>query len=201
MTKRLLAWVALTLALTHTYESLDSTTRVRWRRRIDRPFKPIPGYMPMVSMHVPAYNEPLRVVRRTLDSLAALEYPNYEVIVVDNNTPDEELWRKLEKVVHSYGKKFKYVHLDQWPGYKSGALNFALAQSSPDAEIIGVVDADYEIKPDFLRDLTPGEWLVVAPLVLVAVGVGIWPGPLLSLVQSTSPDSWLSAMIAAGGGR
>jgi hypothetical protein len=79
--------VALLLALTHTYESLDTTTRVRWRRLVDRPYRAVPGYTPRVSLHVPAYNEPLEVVKRTLDSLAALDYPDYEVLVIDNNTP------------------------------------------------------------------------------------------------------------------
>ena len=40
-------------------------------------------------------------------------------------------------------------------GYKSGALNFALAQTDPRAEMIGVVDADYLAEPCFLRKLVP----------------------------------------------
>jgi hypothetical protein len=47
------------------------------------------------------------------------------------------------------------MHLDHWPGYKSGALNFALAQTDPQAEIIGSIDADYQVDPGFLRELTP----------------------------------------------
>jgi len=34
-------------------------------------------------------------------------------------------------------------------------LNFALTQTDPQAEIIGIIDADYEIHPDFLRELVP----------------------------------------------
>ena len=50
----------------------------------------------------------------------------------------------------------KFAHLDNWPGYKSGALNYALRQlTSPDAEIIGVVDSDYQIEPGFLRRCAP----------------------------------------------
>ena len=50
----------------------------------------------------------------------------------------------------------KFAHLDNWPGYKSGALNYALRQlTSPEAEIIGVVDSDYQIEPGFLRRCAP----------------------------------------------
>lgn len=145
---------ALLLALTHTYESLDVICRIRWRRRLDEiPEKP--GYAPKVSLHVPTYNEPPEVVERTLRSLARLDYPDYEVLVVDNNTPEEETWRPLEKVCRELGPHFRCVHLHDWPGYKSGALNFALAQTAPDAEIIGTIDADYRLDPSFLRDLVP----------------------------------------------
>ncbi len=37
----------------------------------------------------------------------------------------------------------------------SGALNFALTQTSPSAELVGVVDADYQVDPLFLREMVP----------------------------------------------
>ena len=45
-----------------------------------------------------------------------------------------------------------FVHVDPWPGYKSGALNLALRQfTDPDAEIVGVIDADYLVDPSGSR--------------------------------------------------
>ncbi|HLO32526.1 MAG TPA: glycosyltransferase [Anaerolineales bacterium] len=146
--------IALFMALTHAYESLDLFCRVKWRRLINR-MKPIAGYTPMVSLHVPAYNEPPEVVASTLNSLARLDYPNYEVLVVDNNTPGEENWRKIRNLCLALGPKFRFVHLDRWPGYKSGALNFALAHTAPEAEIVGSIDADYVVEPNFLHELVP----------------------------------------------
>ena len=146
---------ALLLALTHTYESLDVTCRTRWHRRIDQ-IEPVPGYVPMVSLHLPTYNEPLEVVEQTLIWLSKLDYPNYEVLVVDNNTPEDQTWRPLEEICERLGPNFHLLHLDQWPGYKSGALNFALTQTHADAEIIGTIDADYQLDPGFLRALVPG---------------------------------------------
>jgi cellulose synthase/poly-beta-1,6-N-acetylglucosamine synthase-like glycosyltransferase len=144
----------LLLALAHMHESLDVVCRVEWHRLVEK-LEPIPGYLPMVSLQVPAYNEPIEVVKKTLDSLAKLDYPNYEVLVVDNNTPLQETWRPLEEICRSLGPHFHCLHLDQWPGYKSGALNFALTQTDPGAEIIGIIDADYEINPEFLHELVP----------------------------------------------
>ncbi|MDX1665495.1 MAG: glycosyltransferase family 2 protein, partial [Candidatus Promineifilaceae bacterium] len=83
------------------------------------------------------------------------DYPNYEVLLVDNNTPEEEKWRPLEAACRELGPHFRCLHLDQWPGYKSGALNFALAQTAPDAEIVGIVDADYHVVPHYLSELVP----------------------------------------------
>src|SRR5512139_198056 len=146
--------IALMMALTHAYESLELFCRVRWYRSANR-IRPVPGYTPMVSLHVPAYNEPPEVVAATLNSLARLDYPNYEVLVVDNNTPGEENWMKIRNLCLRLGPKFRFVHLDRWPGYKSGALNFALAHTAPEAEIVGSIDADYIVQPNFLRELVP----------------------------------------------
>jgi len=146
--------ITLFLALAHLYESLDVVCRVRWRRQTDVP-TPNPDYTPKISLHVPAYNEPIEVVRNTLLSLAELDYPDYEVLVVDNNTPAEATWRPLERICRELGPRFHCLHLASWPGYKSGALNFALAQTDPKAEIIGIIDADYQVETNFLRELTP----------------------------------------------
>ena len=143
--------LALTLSLTYAYEVLDALCRTRWHRR--PAVKLLGKYVPMVSLHVPAYNEPPELVEKTLRALANLDYPNYEVILVDNNTPQDDTWLPLAVICQQLG--FKCLHLDQWPGYKSGALNFALAMTDPRAEIIGVVDADYIVQPEFLRRLVP----------------------------------------------
>src|SRR5262249_54073745 len=75
-------------------------------------------------------------------------------VVIDDNTDDEALWRPVEQWCAAHGVKF--AHLQDWPGYKSGALNYALgAMVDPATEIIGVVDSDYQIDPGFLRRCVP----------------------------------------------
>jgi cellulose synthase/poly-beta-1,6-N-acetylglucosamine synthase-like glycosyltransferase len=138
---------ALLLLCAGSWEILDVMCRIRWPR-IRRP-EPTAGWYPRVSLHVPAYNEPPDMVIETLDALANLDYPNYEVLVIDNNTTDPDLWHPLEEHCRKLG--FKFFHLDNWPGFKSGALNFALKNTDPAVEIVGIVDSDYVVQPDYLR--------------------------------------------------
>ncbi|MBI3596637.1 MAG: glycosyltransferase [Nitrospirae bacterium] len=141
--------LALLLMMVHTFEVVDVICRIRWRRSFTP--QPTTRYFPKVSLHVPAYNEPPEMVIQTLDALAKLDYPDYEVIVIDDNTMDEKLWRPVEAHCHRLG--FKFFHLENWPGFKSGALNYALRQTDPQAELVGVVDSDYVVEPDYLKDL------------------------------------------------
>jgi hypothetical protein len=108
---------------------------------------------PRVSVHVPCYAEPPEVVIATLDALARLDYDNFEVITVDNNTTDETLWRPVEQHCRRLGIRFRFFHVDPLCGAKAGALNFALARTDAKADLVAVVDADYHAEENFLRDL------------------------------------------------
>jgi Glycosyl transferase family 2 len=144
------------LSCAYLWEICDALGTEHWRRRITPTTRlDVPDSdLPMVSLHVPAHNEPPDMVIETLRSLLRLDYPRYEVILIDDNTDDENLWRPVEAWCQRHGVKF--AHLENWPGYKSGALNYALRRmTSPEAEIIGVVDSDYQIDRYFLRRCAP----------------------------------------------
>lgn len=113
------------------------------------------GELPKVSIHVPAYNEPPDMLIETLDALARLDYPDYEVLVIDNNTRDEAVWRPVEAHCRALGGRFRFFHVDALPGFKAGALNFALKHTVPEAKIIAVIDSDYKVEPPWLKDLVP----------------------------------------------
>ena len=108
---------------------------------------------PFVSLHVPICAEPPEVVATTLRALSRLDYDEFEVLVIDNNTKDELLWRPVETLCDELGPRFRFFHLESWPGFKAGALNFALERTARDATLIGVVDADFEVTPGFLSEL------------------------------------------------
>ncbi len=111
--------------------------------------------VPKVSIHLPICNEPPHMVRQTLDALALLDYANFEVLVIDNNTTDPALWEPVAEHCARLGARFRFFHLGRWKGFKAGALNFALNQTAPDAEIIGVLDSDYIVERDWLRCMVP----------------------------------------------
>ncbi|HYG32332.1 MAG TPA: glycosyltransferase [Methylophilaceae bacterium] len=127
----------------------------RWFRAFKRA-DPVPHEQEkFVSVHLACYNEPPEMVIATIDSLTKLDYVNFEVLVIDNNTRDEALWKPVEAYMAKLPPNFRFFHLPQWPGFKAGALNFALQQTDPRAEVIGVVDADYVVTPDWLAGLVP----------------------------------------------
>jgi cellulose synthase/poly-beta-1,6-N-acetylglucosamine synthase-like glycosyltransferase len=108
-----------------------------------------------VSIHVPCRDEPPEVVIATLERLLALDYPEFEVLVVDNNTADEALWRPVEAFCASAGPRLRFFHVDGLEGFKAGALNYALERVDSRCELVAVVDADYLVDPDWLRLTTP----------------------------------------------
>jgi exo-beta-1,3-glucanase (GH17 family)/cellulose synthase/poly-beta-1,6-N-acetylglucosamine synthase-like glycosyltransferase len=125
-------------------------------RRLAGPTTRTPqAYAPKVSIHVPACCEPPEMLKQTLDAVARLEYPNVECVVVINNTPDPALWQPVEEHCRTLGERFKFVRVDKLVGFKAAALRVALEHTAPDAEIVGSIDADYMLEPDWLRDLVP----------------------------------------------
>jgi cellulose synthase/poly-beta-1,6-N-acetylglucosamine synthase-like glycosyltransferase len=113
------------------------------------------AFAPKVSIHVPAYFEPPEMLKATLDSVARLDYPNFECVVVVNNTPDPAFWLPIQEHCLVLGERFKFVNAENVQGFKAGALRLALAHTAPDAEVIGIIDADYVLQPDWLKDLAP----------------------------------------------
>jgi exo-beta-1,3-glucanase (GH17 family)/glycosyltransferase involved in cell wall biosynthesis len=110
---------------------------------------------PKVSIHIPAHKEPPEMLKQTLDSVAALDYPNFECIVIVNNTPDPALTEPVEAHCKLLGERFKFLNVDNLKGFKAGALRLALEHTAEDTEIIGVIDADYAVAPNWLKDLVP----------------------------------------------
>ena len=112
-----------------------------------------------VSIHVPIHAEPPDMVIETLAALRRLDHPDYEVIVVDNNTADPTLWEPVEAWCRRQGRdggaRFHFFHVSPLDGFKAGALNFALERTAPDAELVAVIDSDYVVTPDWLADCTP----------------------------------------------
>ncbi|MEX0837934.1 MAG: glycosyltransferase [Parvibaculum sp.] len=132
---------------------------VIWTRHGARHFKPFDekavSPTAKVSIHVPIHNEPPEMVKETLRALSQLDYVNFEVLVLDNNTTDPEVWQPVRDYCAALGPRFRFFHLENWPGFKAGALNFGLDKTAPDAEVVAVIDSDYQIDPNWLRAMVP----------------------------------------------
>jgi glucan 1,3-beta-glucosidase len=113
------------------------------------------NYFPKVSIHVPAYFEPVDMLKQTLDALSRLNYPNYECVIIINNTPDPAFWQPIQDHCRALGERFKFINAEKVQGFKAGALRIAMERTAVDAEIIGILDADYVVDPDWLKDLVP----------------------------------------------
>ncbi|SJM92006.1 glycosyltransferase [Crenothrix polyspora] len=156
-------WVLLVLmqmlaAVILLIESLE-IAEVVWHRKTARTFTPLEPTSefkyPKVSLHLPIHNEPPMMVRKTLEALDRVDYPNLEVLVMDNNTKDPAIWEPVREDCQRLGAKFRFFHLENWPGFKAGAINHALEQTASDAEIIAVIDSDYMLSPDWLKCMVP----------------------------------------------
>jgi exo-beta-1,3-glucanase (GH17 family)/cellulose synthase/poly-beta-1,6-N-acetylglucosamine synthase-like glycosyltransferase len=146
-----LVLLAATIVITEGIEMAASLWRVE--RRAVR--AEIPAASPRVCIHVPCYNEPPAMVIGTLDALAKLDYENFDVIVLDNNTPDEATWRPVEAHCATLGSRFRFYHMDNVKGFKAGALNEAIKLTDPKTEHIAVIDSDYQVEPFWLRRALP----------------------------------------------
>ena len=104
-----------------------------------------------VSIHIPTHSEPPHIVLRALKSLVSLSYPNYEVIVFDNNTEERKLWLPLREFCQKHSDKFKFVHAMGVKNYKAGALNLAYKYIDERTTHIMVIDADYCLDKNVLE--------------------------------------------------
>lgn len=94
-----------------------------WFKQRRRPLVEMPlaeGEHPFVSIHVPAYNEPPEMMKETLYALSQLDYPSFEVVVIDNNTRDEAVWRPVEAYCQELGERFRFYHVAPLSGFKVG---------------------------------------------------------------------------------
>ncbi len=133
--------------------NVNYVSDVLCRTRHSRP-PPIadPTYLPMVSLHIPAYNEPPELLIETIKAVEQIDYPDFEIVVIDNNTSDRSVYGPVEEYCR-HRERVRFVHVAPWPGYKAGACNLALrSYTDPRAQIIGLIDADDIVQAHYLRE-------------------------------------------------
>jgi len=125
------------------------TTSMFFRNRWEKQTAPLPlARYPGVSVLIPAHNEE-RVIGHALAAATAIDYPDYEVVVVDDGSTDG-----TRGVVEPYVQRgeVRLIVKQQNEG-KAMALNDAIPCLN--GEIVLIMDADAEPEPDILRHMLP----------------------------------------------
>lgn len=120
---------------------------------------------PTVSVIIPAYRA-AGFIAQALDSVLAQTYDDYEIIVVNDGSPDTEA---LEGVLAQYADSIFYIRQDNRG--PAGARNTAIHAAR--GMFIGMLDADDSWMPEFLEsqvafiDTPPGLDVAYADCLLV----------------------------------
>lgn len=106
--------------------------------------------MPSISVIVPVYKVE-RFLSRCVDSILAQTYEDFELILVDDGSPDN-----CGRICDAYAQKDDRVHvIHQHNGGLSAARNTGIdwAFSNSDSRWLAFVDSDDWVHPDFLNVL------------------------------------------------
>lgn len=144
----LLAFVAFYPAVTAAVWVVTALLYRRSREGEDNGFYDlVESDLPRVTVLVPAYREGT-VLEATLQALHELDYPDYEVLIVDDGSPDETA-EVARRHVHR-DSRFRLLRKEVNEG-KALAMNDAFPLIT--GEIVIVVDADARLRPGAVRPI------------------------------------------------
>ncbi len=95
---------------------------------------------PLVSIIVPAFNEEVNAVS-SLNNLLNQDYPNFNIIFVDDGSKDET----YKRVSDAFSNNSKVEIFTKTNGGKASALNFGVMQTN--SEYVICIDADTKLYP------------------------------------------------------
>lgn len=128
-----------------------AATKYQKRKLKKHPIVVNENFKPFVTVMIPAHDEE-SVISNTVENILKMNYPNFEVIVIDDRSSDN-----TASVIKDLEAKHEQVRAlirdkDAFPG-KSAVLNDAFKIAH--GEAILVFDADATVEPDFLNKLVP----------------------------------------------
>jgi poly-beta-1,6 N-acetyl-D-glucosamine synthase len=109
------------------------------------------SYYPFISIIVPAYNEGV-VIKDSVNSLLNLDYPNYEIIIVNDGSTDNTAEVASTLVGNQQGRtsQVKVSLINKPNGGKAKALNAGIQYS--EADFILCMDGDSQLTTDTLKN-------------------------------------------------
>lgn len=134
---------------------------------------------PLVSILVPAFNESV-CIASSIRSIAALDYPNKEIVVIDDGSTDDTYWQAVEEGKRTRGVEVRV--LSQQNGGKASALNRGIREAR--GSFVMCVDGDSNLAPQSLRE---GMRHFVDPTVVAVAGN-------VKVVNRRNLLTWLQAL-------
>ena len=109
------------------------------------------GYYPFISIIVPVFNEGV-LLRNSIDSLLDLDYPNYEIIIVNDGSSDDTNIVAEDIVGYQQGRTalVKVSLINKPNGGKAKALNAGIQYS--EAEFVLCMDGDSQLSSNTLKN-------------------------------------------------
>lgn len=120
------------------FHLLFSFAWLLFRRDLKNP----PNHFPLISIIVPCYQEEL-VIDTAIKSILELNYPNFEVIIVDDGSTDLT-FEKARNLIEN--KRLRAIF--QKNSGKASALNRGISEAR--GEYVFCMDADSKLSPDVL---------------------------------------------------
>jgi len=110
---------------------------------------PYEEYTPLISILIPAYNEG-KVVSDSIEAMLNLDYPQYELIIINDGSSDDTYQRALKYKGRHGNAIIKIVNKAN--SGKADSLNRGLEVAT--GELVVSVDADSKLGSDTLKSLT-----------------------------------------------
>ncbi len=139
-------WFAIPLLIAETYSFIDTLLFIfmLWKPPLRKTPPPLPGRT--VDVFITTYNEPVELVRITVEAALRIRYPHHTYVLDDGNRP--ELRAVCEEIGCGY-----ITRGPEWEGRprhaKAGNVNNALMHTS--GEFILILDADQVPAPNILH--------------------------------------------------
>jgi cellulose synthase/poly-beta-1,6-N-acetylglucosamine synthase-like glycosyltransferase len=105
-----------------------------------------PEFLPLVSIVIPAYNED-KCIENSIRSLVQLDYPKYEVLVVDDGSTDDTLARA--RTLEGQHGNVRVAVFWKPNGGKASALNFGIQRAA--ADFVTTMDSDSVFEAGTIR--------------------------------------------------
>ena len=109
----------------------------------------LPEKLPLVSLIIPTFNG-FKILRQCIESIIMkTSYPNYEIIIINNNSDDQKTLQYLQSLKESPKiKVLDYPHSFNYSAINNMAVNYA------NGKIIGFLNNDIEvINEDWLTEM------------------------------------------------